>query len=56
MVFSFQQIVWLILPIVTDAATVSYTIPSTAPTTAAALDPAPLGISYVLDSDKVEFR
>jgi len=40
-----EQIVLLLLPILVQSATVTYTIPSAAPTTAVALDPAPLGVS-----------
>lgn len=45
--YPIQQAIWLLLPLVADAATVSYTIPTTAPSGAAALDPAPVGISLV---------
>lgn len=44
MFLSMKQVVWLLLPIV-QAATVTYTIPTAAPTSAAALDVAPVGIS-----------
>jgi len=40
-------IIWSFLPAVTCAATVSYTVPTTAPNGAAALDPAPVGVSSV---------
>ncbi|PMD28948.1 glycoside hydrolase family 79 protein [Hyaloscypha variabilis F] len=40
------QILLLLLPILVQSGTVIYTIPSTAPSTATALDPAPLGISF----------
>ncbi|TVY56913.1 Beta-glucuronidase [Lachnellula suecica] len=35
-----------LLPVLVQAATVSYTIPSSAPAAAAALDPAPVGVSF----------
>ena len=48
MMFSSRiQILLLLLPILVQSGTVIYTIPSTAPSTATALDPAPLGISWV---------
>jgi hypothetical protein len=34
------------------AATVTYAVPTSAPTTAAALDPAPVGISYVCQRER----
>lgn len=37
-----------LLPALVSAATVTYTLPSTAPTGATALDPAPVGVSWVL--------
>lgn len=42
-----KQIYWL-LPALAKAATVTYTVPSSAPTGAAALDLAPVGVSYVI--------
>jgi hypothetical protein len=44
MFLSTKQIVWLLLPVI-QAATITYTVPTDAPTTAAALDVAPVGIS-----------
>ncbi|KAG4427267.1 hypothetical protein IFR05_017250 [Cadophora sp. M221] len=46
MVMSFKQIVWLLLPVLAHGATVTYTVPSSAPTGAATLDPAPVGVSF----------
>ncbi len=40
-----EQILLLLVPVLVRSATVTYTIPSAAPTTAVALDPAPLGVS-----------
>jgi hypothetical protein len=45
MFWNAEQIVLLLLPILVQSATVTYTIPSAAPTTAVGLDPAPLGVS-----------
>jgi hypothetical protein len=42
-----QIVLLLLLPVLVCSATVTYTIPASAPSKAAALDPAPLGISYV---------
>ncbi|KAH9209835.1 glycoside hydrolase family 79 protein [Leptodontidium sp. 2 PMI_412] len=43
---SFKQVVWLLLPVLGYGATVTYTVPSSAPTGAATLDPAPVGVSF----------
>ncbi|ESZ94832.1 glycoside hydrolase family 79 protein [Sclerotinia borealis F-4128] len=40
------EISWLLLPLCVQAATVTYTVPSTAPTSAAKLAPAPVGLSF----------
>jgi hypothetical protein len=45
MLLSTKQVVWLLLPVLAQSATVTYTIPSSAPTTAASLDVAPVGVS-----------
>lgn len=46
MFLSAMQILWLLLPALAVADDlVSYTIPATAPSTAAVLDPAPVGVS-----------
>jgi hypothetical protein len=46
MVWSIRQVVWLLLlPGLGRTATVTYTIPSAPPSSAAELDPAPVGIS-----------
>lgn len=39
------SIAWLLLPVLASGATVSYTVPTTAPSTAGTLDVAPVGIS-----------
>ena len=45
MFLSFKQVVWLLLPVLAQGATVNYTIPASAPSGAATLDPAPVGVS-----------
>lgn len=40
------QLLWLLLSVVASAATVTYAVPSSAPTGAAALDAAPVGVSF----------
>ena len=45
MMILFKQAVWALLPILARSATVTYTVPASAPTGAAALDPAPVGVS-----------
>jgi hypothetical protein len=44
MLFSMKTF-WVLLPLLAQAATVTYTVPSTAPTSAAKLAPAPVGLS-----------
>jgi len=46
MFLSFKQVVWLLLPVLAQGATVNYTIPASAPSGAATLDPAPVGVSF----------
>lgn len=41
----FFQVIWLVLSLVIGATAVTYTVPSSAPSNAATLDPAPVGIS-----------
>ena len=45
--FPIQFLLWLLLSRATEAATITYTVPPVAPTSAAVLDLAPLGISYI---------
>ncbi|KAM3084116.1 hypothetical protein ACMFMG_001778 [Clarireedia jacksonii] len=42
----FSMKVFWVLPVLTEAATVTYTVPSSAPTSAAKLAPAPVGVSF----------
>ncbi|KAG9238049.1 glycoside hydrolase family 79 protein [Amylocarpus encephaloides] len=46
MYFSTTQSLWLLLPTLAQSATVSYTIPASPPSSAAKLDPAPVGVSF----------
>jgi hypothetical protein len=44
MKFLIKSLVGFLLPVIVNG--ISYTVPSSAPGTAAALDPAPVGVSY----------
>ncbi|TVY40669.1 Beta-glucuronidase, partial [Lachnellula occidentalis] len=46
MLFLSVKKVWCVLPVLAKAATVTYTVPNSAPTGATALDPAPVGLSF----------
>ncbi|KAL2061360.1 hypothetical protein VTL71DRAFT_7633 [Oculimacula yallundae] len=46
MLLSFNQLLWLQLPFLVKAATVTYSVPLSVPTGAATLDSAPVGISF----------
>ena len=46
MKFLIKSLVGFLLPVIVNG--ISYTVPSSAPSGAAALDPAPVGISYVI--------
>ncbi|KAF8856539.1 hypothetical protein BDZ45DRAFT_691660 [Acephala macrosclerotiorum] len=46
MFFDCKQIVWTLLPVLVRAATVTHSVPARVPTSAAALDVAPVGISF----------
>lgn len=47
MILPLKQVLWLLCPALAHTATVSYTVPASAPNGAAELDPAPVGVSLV---------
>jgi hypothetical protein len=47
MPLSFQEVLWLLLLGQVENSLAAYTVPGSAPATAGALDPAPVGVSYV---------
>ncbi|RDL31075.1 Glycoside hydrolase family 79 protein [Venustampulla echinocandica] len=46
MILSSKQFLWFLCPALAHTATISYTVPASAPNGAAELDPAPVGVSF----------